>query len=214
MKTINAARWTSVVFLLGLSACVAAEKPATGVVKTADIPAAESGKTSSRAGPDSSGRVVPGQPSTPKKTQADAASPPPDDFYVQLKRGACFGRCPQYAVRIDGDGQVTFNGERFVAALGEQKSQTDSAALGALRALLRQPEVAALKDIYRPGQPGCGAVTTDMPSSQIEWQIDGQHHRLKLYGGCAATPASAQQLPAAVDHAAGVHMWIEQGVDR
>ncbi|MDO9452226.1 MAG: DUF6438 domain-containing protein [Stagnimonas sp.] len=207
MKTINTARCTSVVFLLGLSACVAAEKPATGVVKAADIP------TASDAEKTSPGRVTT-QPSVAKKAPADAASPAAGDFYVQLKRGACFGRCPQYTVRIDGGGRVTFNGERFVAALGEQQGQAGGAALDALLSLLRQPKVAALKDIYRPGQPGCGAVTTDMPSSEVEWQLDGRHHRLKLYGGCAAMPPEAEQLPGAVDQAAGVGMWIEQGVDR
>ena len=208
MKTKTAAWLSSAAFVLGLTACVASEKPATGVIKAAEIStAAVPAQTQADPAP-----AV--QPSVPKKIQAEATRIASGAFTVQLKRGACFGRCPQYVVRIDADGKVTFNGERFVAALGEQHGQADSAARDALLAMLRQPAVAALKDIYRPDQPGCGSVTTDMPTSEIEWQLDGQRHHLRLYGGCAAMPRLAQQLPGAVDDAAGVRMWIEQGVDR
>lgn len=208
MKMKKAAWWSSAVLVLGLTACVAAEKPATGVITAAEV--------SSAAVPvqTQADRAPTGQPVVSKKTQPEVSTTESNRFAVQLKRGACFGRCPQYVVRIEADGRVTFNGERFVAALGEQHGQADPAAWDALLALLRQPAVAALKDIYRPGQAGCGSVTTDMPSSEIEWQLDGRQHRLRLYGGCAAMPPLAQQLPAAVDQAAGVRMWIEQGVDR
>jgi len=172
--------------LIGLSACAAADK----------LPPPASTEVNS---------PTPMAPASP----AVAA-----DFEISLRRGPCFGRCPQYSVRIDAAGRVSFAGERNVAALGEAQGQVAPDTLSALIAHLRQPELAALRDIYRPGQPGCGATATDMPSSDIEWRLDGRFHRIRLYQGCSGEPETLRKLPAAIDAAAGTAGWIQQGVDR
>ncbi|TAJ52383.1 MAG: hypothetical protein EPO48_09685, partial [Nevskiaceae bacterium] len=117
-----------------------------------------------------------------------AQLPVSEAYQIRLQRGACFGRCPQYSLLIR-DGEAEFSGERFVAVLETAKGPADAAALERLLALLRSPAVSRLKDIYRPGLPGCGAVATDMPSSRIDWTLDGQTHQLTLYHGCQGAPA-------------------------
>lgn len=157
------------------------------------------------------GVVTPARPkivASPRPAELDGD----EAFHISLHRGPCGGRCPQYTVRIDGEGAVQFEGERFVAARGLQRGVAEPAALVSLLALLRQPEVAAAKDIYRPGQPGCGAIITDMPSSEVAWQLDGRTHRLLLYHGCAALPSVLHDLPQAVDAAAGVGGWVSGGL--
>ena len=134
-------------------------------------------------------------------------------YEIRLQRGACFGRCPQYSLLIR-DGEAEFSGERFVAVLETVKGPADAAALERLLALLRAPAVSRLKDIYRPGQPGCGAVATDMPSSRIDWTLDGQSHQLTLYHGCQGAPVELRALPAAIDAAGNSQRWINEGLDR
>ncbi|MDP3859844.1 MAG: DUF6438 domain-containing protein [Stagnimonas sp.] len=181
--------------LLLLAACAAAEQPAVPAESAAPAPAP--------------------QPSTPPASSARPESAvPAGDFELSLQRGPCYGRCPQYSLQLQADGSVRFEGERHVAAAGEQLGRADPARLAALIEQLRQPELARLKDIYRPGQSGCGQTATDMPSSLIEWTLDGRRHRIQYYQGCAGAPAALRRLPAQIDEAAGSRRWIEQGVDR
>lgn len=148
-----------------------------------------------------------------------AAAPEPKagaatGFEISLRRGPCFGRCPQYSVQIDGAGRVRFEGERHVAAIGEVQGQADPAQLATLIAALRTPGLATLRDIYRPGQKGCGPMATDMPSHQIRWQLDDEVHQISYYQGCSGAPEALRRLPAAIDAVAGTQTWIKDGVDR
>lgn len=188
--------------LLVLAACVAAEHPTAPAESTATAP-----KPAAASAP------------APAPTPRPTSGPGPDttaagDFELSLQRGPCYGRCPQYSLRLRADGSVRFDGERHVAAAGAQQGQADPARLAALIEQLRQPELAQLKDIYRPGQAGCGQTATDMPSSLIEWTLDGRRHRIQFYQGCAGAPAALRSLPARIDEVAGSQRWIEQGVDR
>ena len=138
---------------------------------------------------------------------------PSADYDIRLERGACFGRCPQYRLRLF-DGRAEFSGERHVAVLETVQGPVDAVALARLLEQLRAPAIARLKDVYRPGQSGCGAVATDMPSSRIDWTLDGETHRLTLYHGCQAAPAELRALPAAIDAAGNSQHWISAGLDR
>lgn len=160
-------------------------------------------------------------PESPTVTAAAVPAPPEaaepaeaGDFQLSLRRGPCFGRCPQYSLRLDGRGRVEFSGERHVAAPGEHRGRADAAALAELIATLRGPELARLKDIYRPGQSGCGTMATDMPSVQLDWTLDGRSRQIEFYQGCSGAPAALRQLPALVDEVAGSRRWVEQGLDR
>jgi hypothetical protein len=174
---------------LMLSACAAAEPPPT---PTATVPESRPAPTSAMPDP----------------------QPKPTSHYdIRLQRGACFGRCPQYRLRI-ADGLVEFVGERHVAVLETVQGPVDASALAQLLERLRAPAIAGLKDIYRPGQPGCGAVATDMPSSRIDWILDGQSHHLDFYHGCQAAPVELRALPTAIDAAANSQRWVREGLDR
>jgi len=174
---------------LVLSACAAAEPPPALTV------------------------TVPEPKSTPMSATPDPTPTMTSHYDIRLQRGACFGRCPQYRLRI-ADGLVEFVGERNVAVLETVQAPVDAPALAQLLERLRSPAIAGLKDIYRPGQPGCGAVATDMPSSRIDWTLDGQSHHLNFYHGCQAAPAELRALPTAIDAAANSQRWIREALDR
>ncbi|ROH86688.1 hypothetical protein ED208_14685 [Stagnimonas aquatica] len=152
-------------------------------------------------------------PTAMPPSAAPESAVPSGDYDIRLERGACFGRCPQYRLRLVA-GRAEFSGERHVAVLESVQGPVDPAALARLLEQLRAPALARLKDVYRPGQPGCGTVATDMPSSRIDWTLDGQSRRLTLYHGCQAAPAELRALPDAIDEAGNSRRWIREGLDR
>lgn len=63
---------------------------------------------------------------TTTQTKGTAA---PEITSVTLHRGACFGRCPIYSLRVDQDGMLTYTGERNTDMMGVyQKKATPEAA--------------------------------------------------------------------------------------
>src|SRR3546814_8783422 len=54
--------------------------------------------------------------SVPSSAAAESISPREgsamSEFAISMWRGACFGRCPQYKLTVDGGGGVEFVGER------------------------------------------------------------------------------------------------------
>jgi hypothetical protein len=46
-----------------------------------------------------------------------------DLVVIELERRGCYGICPIYSVRIQGDGQVRYEGQRFVQKVGVQSTR-------------------------------------------------------------------------------------------
>jgi len=45
------------------------------------------------------------------------------DLIIRLKRGGCLGPCPIYELIIHGNGEVIYNGERFVKEIGIRRGK-------------------------------------------------------------------------------------------
>src|SRR6266699_137929 len=45
--------------------------------------------------------------------------------FVQLQRTQCYGTCPSYTVRIQGDGRGVWSGERYVKETGGRGATVD-----------------------------------------------------------------------------------------
>lgn len=55
-------------------------------------------------------------------SQGSPTQPLSPNDYVELSRSGCLGTCSAYTVRINADGQVLWNGERFVHKTGTATS--------------------------------------------------------------------------------------------
>ncbi|MCX7069427.1 MAG: DUF6438 domain-containing protein [Gammaproteobacteria bacterium] len=152
--------------------------------------------------------------SRPVAKRSAGATPAPDlgpaGFAVELQRSGCYGRCPSYRLRLDGDGTVRYFGERFVAVPGEQHGTVSSDVVAELRAQLRQPPYAALRGRYTPDDPRCGAAATDMASVRITITDAGQQRQIDHDLGCSDAPPALRALAAAIDAAAGSNRWVEE----
>lgn len=128
------------------------------------------------------------------------------EFSISMRRGACFGRCPQYTVTIDGAGGVTFDGDRFVNAAGTQSGKADMAAVAVLRSKTNEV-FSTLSDVV-PGAASCKHYATDHPQISLEWRTAEGVRTLRHYTGCTAVPAKLIALEKLIDRTADVDEWV------
>lgn len=153
------------------------------------------------------------RPLTPSnKARPDTPVPFPQirdwkSLKITLERGPCFGVCPAYKVEIDGDGNVVFEGGKFVAVT----SGRDKIGVQAVRDLVAQfkkTQFFWLFDSYR------GAVT-DLPTTRVTIGFDGHTKQVTDYAGTmVGMPAEVTDLEGKIDAAAGTARWIKDGKSR
>jgi Domain of unknown function (DUF6438)/Ankyrin repeat len=126
---------------------------------------------------------------------AKAAEPP---IQITLRRTTCFGECPDYTVSIDGHGNVTYEGRRFVRVTGKQVARIDRAAVQALLDEFERIEFFSLKDKYT-------ARITDLPTTYVTLVLGDRSKTVEDYHGA---PKALRDLERHIDEAAGVQRWI------
>ena len=104
------------------------------------------------------------------------SAPAMSNVRITLERGVCFGACPDYAVTITGDGQVTYHGRRFVRVTGEQHATASHADVAHLVSMLEGARFFELRDSYR-GQ------VTDLPSYRVTYERGGRIKTVTDYAG-------------------------------
>lgn len=60
-----------------------------------------------------------------------------DTLLAGIKRGPCFGKCPQYVAMIYQSGYATYDGERNVSRIGKWESRLDDGPLSLLKSMLK-----------------------------------------------------------------------------
>lgn len=121
---------------------------------------------------------------------------------ITLQRTACFGMCPIYTVSIDGDGQVTYTGQRFVRVTGEQHGQASREDVQALLRAFDAVQFESLQNEYR-------AHVTDLPSQIITLTRNGHTKRVVDYAGVdAGMPVAVRDLEQQIDRVANTAQWV------
>jgi hypothetical protein len=121
---------------------------------------------------------------------------------ITLQRTVCFGFCPAYTVSISGDGEVVYNGERFVNVQGQQRAQIPAADVQRLLERFDAIGFDRLRDEYR-------AQVTDLPTTTITLTRNGRSKRVVDYGGASAgMPESVRQLQDEIDRIANTGRWV------
>lgn len=141
------------------------------------------------------------------------------DLLIELKRSACFGACPDYSVKIFGDGRTLFSTrERAGDELGEvhrafshsrgvllpgiHEGRIDRATLEGLVERFRAARFFGLKREYVAG-------VTDNPTYTLTFSTGGRSMTVTDYvGESAGMPPVVTALEDAVDDAAGSRRWI------
>lgn len=131
------------------------------------------------------------------------------NWQATMHRTGCYGRCPSYTVTVTGDGNVRFNGERYVAAAGEQTGSAPAEPLQRLQEKIQSQQVAAIGNSYVAGEPTCGVWATDFPTITLDFSVDGHDRHVRHYLGCEKAPQALRDLETMIDAAADVRRWTQ-----
>jgi len=125
-----------------------------------------------------------------------------DQVTISLSRSGCLGSCPDYRVRIRGDGTVEYQGSGFVDVLGKHVYRIPPGEVEALVAKLRRADLWSMAPSYR-------AMITDNPFYELTFELGNQVHRIEDYVGTAAgMPQVVRDFEDEVDRAARSSEWI------
>jgi hypothetical protein len=137
------------------------------------------------------------------------------DVAMTLERSTCFGVCPDYTVRIGGDGHVVYEGRNFVKEVGTREADIDRDAVIQLLKDYYEADFFRLADEYRTRTrvdvASDGTVTqteqwvTDIPTYFVSIQIGKYQKRIvDYYFG----PEALRALEDKIDAAAGTDRWV------
>lgn len=96
------------------------------------------------------------------------------DTYVEMKKSGCYGSCPMYTIRIDGAGQATYKGERFVEKIGGHVKKFTDRQTGGLMQAFDNADFWSFKDEY------LGDIT-DLPYTYLTFSHKGKTKKITLY---------------------------------
>lgn len=130
---------------------------------------------------------------------------------ITLERGACFGTCPVYVLKIYEDGKVEYDGKEFVKVTGKANGQITKDALQALIREFEKIDYMNLDDRYEIGTKNCPEGWTDDSSAitSLNWQ--GKEKKIRHYHGCrgAAVLDQLTALENKIDEVVNTRRWIK-----
>jgi hypothetical protein len=129
---------------------------------------------------------------------ATAAQAQPRGESITYETGACFGRCPIYAVTVRADGTGRFEGHNFTAVTGARTFRLTRRQYRAFAARLAPHRPRGTVEITY-NHPRCRQPATDLPSAAVTWRQGRREDRLSFYYGCLdpGNAALAQALRSA-----------------
>ena len=144
-------------------------------------------------------------PESPTVSPSDDSAPSAeDDMRITLVRGPCYGRCPTYELTIDGDGTLTFIGDRFVGPEGQGKhtARISAAQRKALVDAFAQADFFALQDRYqRP-------MISDQPSVTLTYRRGVVRKTIHHSFGDLTAPVKLLLLEDQIDALAGTSRFL------
>ena len=86
---------------------------------------------------------------------------------IYLKRGACFGKCPEDEVAIYNDGTIIYNGKRNTDFIGSHKGQLDQSVIKDIETRMKSVNFEEIPSEF-------GMHVRDLPQKNVVVRIDGK----------------------------------------
>jgi hypothetical protein len=118
---------------------------------------------------------------------------------ITLERSVCYGRCPAYKLKIEGNGTVSYEGIRFVAVEGKQTGSISQEDFKKMVDQFFAIQYFDLQDKYDED-------ISDVPHCETSLSIDGKTK--KIYNR-AGGPESLSALEEMIDKTVNVKQWVE-----
>jgi hypothetical protein len=128
---------------------------------------------------------------------------PSEDIHIRLERTPCQGTCPTYTIDIDGNGQVTYEGIRWVATLGRHTWQVPPEdVVDLVHDFLDAHFFEAAPEYGANGSlPAAADIVARAPGARLTLNLGAKSHTVFLSGNY---PEELALLPMNVDDAAQV----------
>ena len=148
-------------------------------------------------------KVLDGKPDTKPSVAANVPTPkaitPSDipfgeDVVITIKRGACYGRCPQYSMSISGSGKVEFEGVKDTLVNGKASGNVSPDEVKELVAEFAKIGFFELDDEYT--EQNCPNAATDQSTIIISLTAGGKSKTINHYTGCVENDAEHTPFPA------------------
>jgi hypothetical protein len=98
----------------------------------------------------------------------------PLDSRIEMSKGPCYGSCPVFKISIDGTGQATFEGTRFVKKMGPHARQLAAEETNALFQAFIDSDFWSFEDRYT-------APVSDLPTTFLTFTHEGQSKKIQCY---------------------------------
>lgn len=144
--------------------------------------------------------------SAPVAVVIDASAPKDDAVTIELVRGECYGVCPDYTIKISGDGTVEYEGRAFVNKHGKL---VDHVPATVVSALVKKFDDARFDTLSIPDN--CPRISTDHSMVTLTLGHAGRWHRVPHYLGNSCAPPVLFDLEKAVDDAVQSDRWTRCG---
>ncbi|HJT82480.1 MAG TPA: DUF6438 domain-containing protein [Chthoniobacterales bacterium] len=117
---------------------------------------------------------------------------------IELRRTACFGTCPVYAVTIFSDGRLRYEGSQFVKVKGIKTKTIPIADFERLVSKINAIHFFELKPAYRGN-------VTDLPTTIVTVTRGESPKTVEDYLGA---PKGLRELEQLIDTVANISVWV------
>jgi hypothetical protein len=150
----------------------------TSVADNSNSRIAEATPTNGR--PDTKPSVAANGPTPKAVTPSDI--PFSEDVVISMKRGECYGNCPQYLMSIYGSGKVDFEGIKDTLVNGKTSGTISSEEVKQLVGEFAKIGFLELEDDY--DAQNCPTYATDQSTVVISLTAGGKTKTINHYTGC------------------------------
>ena len=112
-----------------------------------------------------------------------------DNSVIIMEKTECYGYCPVYTIRIDGKGNVVYEGQKHVKKVGKFEKQLSKKERAAIFTAFERSDFFKLENEYTAG-------VSDMPTTYVTFEHGGQKKKITDYFGA---PESLKKLEALLE---------------
>jgi hypothetical protein len=137
------------------------------------------------------------------------------DTVVKLQRSACFGKCPIYTVAVKKNGEVIYEGHKYVFVEGIQTAVLSKESIASIEDQLIKYKFLKMTSNLSPGARGCSIFATDHSYILIEGAVKNKRKAISTYLGCNSEQVeSAIELASQIDKIAETSKWVETNTQK
>jgi hypothetical protein len=122
------------------------------------------------------------------------------DLVITMERTPCHGTCPVYKLTIEGNGDVTYEGQDFVQVKGKQTASLSPAQIQDLVSAFEQAKFSTLTDYTHEN-------TTDSQSVITSITRNGKTKTVNHYYGDNSAPQELFDLESKIDEITNSKQW-------